>query len=397
MTIQRRDAMATPRQLSARMQQIQPFHVMEVLAKAQALEASGRDVIHLEIGEPDFPTPEPIVARAQAALQAGRTRYTAALGLPELRALVAAQYPAAARPSPERVALVPGSSAALLVSFALLLDAGDEVLLADPGYPCNANFIQLFGGVPLRIPCGPEVGYQLTPELIRAHWSERTRAVLLGSPANPTGSLIAPEQMRAIADEVRRLGGTLVVDEIYQGLVYDASVRSALHSALHGGDDLFVINSFSKFYGMTGWRLGWLVAPEAYGDAVTRLCQNLFISAPTVSQYAALGAFEPATLAELERRRQAFQQRRDFLLPALRELGFRIPLQPAGAFYLYADISGLTDDSQRFADQVLEQTGVAITPGRDFGDYRQHEHVRFSYAAPLERLEEAVERLRQWL
>jgi aspartate/methionine/tyrosine aminotransferase len=289
--------------------------------------------------------------------------------------------------------LVPGSSAALLVSFALLLDAGDEVLLADPGYPCNANFIQLFGGVPLRIPCGPEVGYQLTPELIRAHWSERTRAVLLGSPANPTGSLIAPEPMRAIADEVRRLGGTLVVDEIYQGLVYDASVRSALH----WGDDLFVINSFSKFYGMTGWRLGWLVAPEAYGDAVTRLCQNLFISAPTVSQYAALGAFEPATLAELERRRQAFQQRRDFLLPALRELGFRIPLQPAGAFYLYADISGLTDDSQRFADQVLEQTGVAITPGRDFGDYRQHEHVRFSYAAPLERLEEAVERLRQWL
>jgi aspartate/methionine/tyrosine aminotransferase len=393
MTIQRRDAVTTPRQLAARMQQIQPFHVMEVLAKAQALEASGRDVIHLEIGEPDFPTPEPIVARAQAALQAGRTRYTAALGLPELRALVAAQYPAAARPSPERVALVPGSSAALLVSFALLLDAGDEVLLADPGYPCNANFIQLFGGVPVRIPCGPEVGYQLTPELIRAHWSERTRAVLLGSPANPTGGLIAPEPMRAIADEVRRLGGTLVVDEIYQGLVYDASVRSALH----WGDDLFVINSFSKFYGMTGWRLGWLVAPEAYGDAVTRLCQNLFISAPTVSQYAALGAFEPATLAELERRRQAFQQRRDFLLPALRELGFRIPLQPAGAFYLYADISGLTDDSQRFADQVLEQTGVAITPGRDFGDYRQHEHVRFSYAAPLERLEEAVERLRQWL
>lgn len=393
MTIRRRDAVTPPRQLAARMQQIQPFHVMEVLAKAQALEASGRDVIHLEIGEPDFPTPEPIVARAQAALQAGRTRYTAALGLPELRALVAAQYPAEARPSPARVALVPGSSAALLVSFALLLDAGDEVLLTDPGYPCNANFIQLFGGVPVRIPCGPEVGYQLTPELIRAHWSERTRAVLLGSPANPTGSLIAPEPMRAIADEVRRLGGTLVVDEIYQGLVYDASV----HSALHWGNDLFVINSFSKFYGMTGWRLGWLVAPEAYGDAVTRLCQNLFISAPTVSQYAALGAFEPATLAELERRRQAFQQRRDFLLPALRELGFRIPLQPAGAFYLYADISGLTDNSQRFADQVLEQTGVAITPGRDFGDYRQREHVRVSYAAPLERLEEAVERLRRWL
>ncbi|WP_462320763.1 aminotransferase class I/II-fold pyridoxal phosphate-dependent enzyme [Halochromatium sp.] len=379
--------------MAQRMALIQPFHVMEVLAKAQALEQAGRDVIHLEIGEPDFPTPEPIVARAQSALQAGQTRYTAAQGLSGLRALIAAQYPVAARPAPERVALVPGSSAALLVSFALLLDPGDEVLLADPGYPCNANFIQLFGGVPVRIPCGPETGYQLRPDAIRAHWTERSRAVLLGSPANPTGSLIAPEPMSAIADEVRRLGGTLVVDEIYQGLVYDTPVRSALHD----GNDLFVINSFSKFYGMTGWRLGWLVAPEAYGDAVARLCQNLFISAPTVSQYAALSAFEPATLAELERRRQAFQRRRDFLVPALRELGFQIPALPAGAFYVYADVSDLTDDSQRFAEELLEQTGVAITPGRDFGDYRNREHLRFSYAAPLERLQEAVERLRQWL
>ncbi|MEA3640794.1 MAG: aminotransferase class I/II-fold pyridoxal phosphate-dependent enzyme [Lamprobacter sp.] len=379
--------------LAQRIPLIQPFHVMEVLAKAQALEQAGRDVIHLEIGEPDFPTPEPIVARAQAALQAGQTRYTAALGLPELRALIAAHYPTVARPNPERVALVPGSSAALLVSFALLLDPGDEVLLADPGYPCNANFIQLFGGVPVRIPCGPETGYQLTPELIRAHWTERTRAVLLGSPANPTGSVIEPELMSAIAASLRHLGGTLVVDEIYQGLVYDGPIRSALHD----GDDVFVINSFSKFYGMTGWRLGWLVAPEAYVDAVTRLCQNLFISAPTVSQYAALAAFEPTTLAELEWRRQAFQQRRDFLVPALRQLGFQVPRVPAGAFYVYADASDLTDDSQGFADQVLEQTGVALTPGRDFGDYRQLEHLRFSYAAPLARLEEAVERLRQWL
>lgn len=393
MTIERCDSVTVGRQLAVRMEHIQPFHVMEVLAKAQALEQAGRDVIHLEIGEPDFPTPEPIVARAQAALQASQTRYTAALGLSELRTLIAAQYPPAARPEPGRVALVPGSSAALLVSFALLLNPGDEVLLADPGYPCNANFIQLFGGVPVRIPCGPETGYQLTSELIREHWSERTRAVLLGSPANPTGSVIAPQSMNAIADEVRRLGGTLVVDEIYQGLVYDAPVRSALHD----GDDVFVINSFSKFYGMTGWRLGWLVAPAAYGDAVTRLCQNLFISAPTVSQYAALAAFEPATLVELERRRQAFQRRRDYLVPALRELGFQIPLQPAGAFYVYADVSALTGDSQQFAEVVLEQTGVALTPGRDFGDHRQHEHLRFSYAAPLERLEESVERLRRWL
>jgi aspartate/methionine/tyrosine aminotransferase len=379
--------------LAQRMAAIQPFHVMEVLAKAQALEQAGRDVIHLEIGEPDFPTPEPIVARAQAALQAGQTRYTAAPGLPELRALIAVQYPPEARPSAQRVALVPGSSAALLVTFALLLDVGDEVLLADPGYPCNANFIQLFGGVPVRIPCGPETDYQLTPGLIGAYWGERTRAVLLGSPSNPAGSVIAPEQMRALAEAVRGRGGTLVVDEIYQGLVYDAPVRSALHE----GDDLFVINSFSKYHGMTGWRLGWLVAPAAYGEAVNRLCQNLFISAPTVAQYAALAAFEPAVCAELERRREAFRARRDVLVPALRALGFQVPLQPAGAFYVYADVSGLTDDSQAFAAEMLEHTGVAITPGRDFGEYRQQQHVRFSYAAPLARLEEAVERLRRWL
>lgn len=375
------------------MAMIQPFHVMEVLAKAKALEQAGHDIVHLEIGEPDFPTPEPIVARAQAALAAGETRYTPAQGLPELRALIAEQYPPAARPAPARVAVVPGSSAALLVAFALLLDPGDEVLLADPGYPCNANFIHLFGGVPVGLRCGPETGYQPTPAMIRQHWGERTRAVLLGSPANPSGSVIAPEAMTAIAAEVRALGGTLVVDEIYHGLVYAAPVRSALHD----GDDIFVVNSFSKYYGMTGWRLGWLVAPSAYEDAVARLCQNLFISAPTVAQHAALAAFEPATLTELERRREAFRARRDFLVPALRQLGFDIPILPGGAFYLYADVSRLTDDSQRLAAELLAEAGVALTPGRDFGAYRQAEHLRFSYAAPLARLEEGVDRLRRWL
>jgi aspartate/methionine/tyrosine aminotransferase len=372
---------------------IQPFHVMEVLAKAKALEQAGHDIIHLEIGEPDFPTPELIVARAQAALAAGETRYTPAQGLPELRALIAEQYPVAARPAPARVAVVPGSSAALLVAFAVLLDPGDEVLLADPGYPCNANFIHLLGGVPVGLPCGPETGYQPTPEMIRQRWGERTRALLLGSPANPSGSVIAPETMTAIAAEVRALGGTLVVDEIYHGLVYEAPVRTALHD----GDDVFIVNSFSKYYGMTGWRLGWLVAPPAYEDAVARLCQNLFISAPTVAQHAALAAFEPATRAELQRRRDAFRERRDFLVPALRQLGFDIPIPPGGAFYLYTDVSRLTDDSQRLAAELLAETGVALTPGRDFGAYRQREHLRFSYAAPVERLEEAVDRLRRWL
>ena len=376
--------------LAERIQHIQPFHVMEVLAKADALERAGRSVIHLEVGEPDFPTPAPIVARAQQALADGRTRYTPSLGLPELRAAIAAHYPAEARPDPSQVAVVPGSSAALLVAFATLLDPGDEVLLADPGYPCNQNFIRLFGGVPVAVPCPAEAHYQLSAETIRTHWGERTRAVLIGSPANPTGAVVPPEEMAAIAHTVRALGGTLVVDEIYHGLVYDAPVRTALHD----GEDLFVVNGFSKFYGMTGWRLGWLVAPEAYGDAVARLCQNLFISAPTVAQHAALAAFEPETAAELERRRLAFRERRDFLVPALRGLGFDIPHLPEGAFYVYADSSGLGGDSAQLADALLEHTGVAITPGHDFGRHRCSAHLRFSYAATRERLEQAVERLR---
>jgi aspartate/methionine/tyrosine aminotransferase len=378
---------------AARIARIQPFHVMEVLAKAKALERAGHDVIHLEIGDPDFPTPAPIVARAQAALAAGKTRYTPAEGLPELRALIAEHYPSQARPAPEQVAVVPGSSAALLVACAILLDPGDEVLLADPGYPCNANFIELLGGVPVRIPCGPETDYQPTPAMLRARWGPRTRAVLLGSPANPSGAVIAPERMGALADTVRELGGTLIVDEIYHGLVYGAPVRTALHE----GEDIFVVNSFSKYYGMTGWRLGWLVAPAPYQDAVARLCQNLFISAPTLAQHAALAAFEPETRAELERRREVFRERRDFLVPALRELGFGVPVSPGGAFYVYADISALADDSQRFAEALLTQSDVAITPGRDFGSYRQQAHVRFSYAAPMQQLQQAVERLRAWM
>ncbi|MBK5970015.1 aminotransferase [Thiorhodovibrio winogradskyi] len=376
------------------MEHIQPFHVMEVMAKARALDHTGRDVIHLEVGEPDFPTPAPIVARAQAALATGNTRYTPAEGLPELRALIAAHYPPEVRPAPERIAVVPGSSAALLVAFSLLIDPGDEVLLADPGYPCNTNFIHLLGGVPRRVPCGPEVDYQLTPELIRAHWSEHTRAVLLGSPANPTGSAMTPAGLREVSTMVRKLGGTLVVDELYHGLVYDGVVRTALYEE---DDDVFIVNGFSKYFGMTGWRLGWLVTPARYEQAVARLCQNLFISAPTISQQGAMAAFNPEVSAVLAQRCVAFRQRRDFLVPALQELGFKIPILPAGAFYIYADVSDLTDDSARFAAEILDQTAVAITPGRDFGAYRHHAHVRFSYAAPLDQLQEAVSRLQAWL
>jgi aspartate/methionine/tyrosine aminotransferase len=370
---------------------IQPFHVMEVLGRAHAMERAGRPVIHLEVGEPDFPTPEPVVQAGMRALIEGHTRYTPALGLPELRERIAGHYPAEARPAAERIAVVPGSSAALQIAFAVLLDPGDEVLLADPGYPCNANFVRLYGGIPVQVPCGPSERYQLSAETIRRHWTPKTRAILIASPSNPAGTVVLPEQMRAIASTVRELGGTLIVDEIYHGLVYDAPVRTALHH----GDDLFVVNSFSKYYGMTGWRLGWLVVPDAYLDAVTRLCQNLFIAAPTLAQHAALEAFTPETLAELERRRDAFRERRDYLVPALRELGFGIPVTPEGAFYVYADVSSLTDDAEALAADLLERAEVAITPGRDFGRFRAEAHVRFSYANRLDNLALAVERLRR--
>ena len=381
------------RRQAGRMQTIQPFHAMDVLQRAFALERAGRSVIHLELGEPDFDTPEPIVAAGVRALAEQRSKYTEALGLPRLRELIAAHYGLPRPPAIERIAVTPGSSGALQIVFAVLLDPGDEVLLADPGYPCNANFVRLFGGVPVRIPCGPEQGYQLDAGIIERHWGERTRAVLLGSPANPTGALLEPAEMGRVAAAVRRLGGTLIVDEIYHGLVFDAPCRSALFE----GDDLFVVNGFSKHYGMTGWRLGWLVSPAEHAEAVQRLCQNLFISAPTAAQHAAQCAFSEEVGAELERRRREFRRRRDFFVPALRELGLKIPLMPQGAFYAYADISGLGGGSDGFAAELLDRQGVAITPGRDFGRHRADQHVRLTFAKPLGQLEEAIERLQRFV
>lgn len=357
------------------------------------MQAEGKDVIHLQMGEPDFNTPDPITHAGIRALDERRTHYVQALGIPALRDLIVASYPEACRPAVERIAVTPGSSSGLQLVFACLLNPGDEVLLADPGYPCNANFIRLYGGIPKSVPCGPDSNYQLTPEAIRENWTANTRAVLIGTPSNPTGSVVSPEQMREIADTVRELNGTLVVDEIYHGLVYDTPIRTALYD----GDDIFIVNSFSKFYGMTGWRLGWLVVPDAYIDDITRLSQNLFISASTPAQFAALHAFDSETLQELERRRALFQQRRDYFIPALRDLGFVIPNMPQGAFYVYADCSPFTDDSDAFAMDMLRNALVGVAPGKDFGHYRHKEHIRFSYANSIENLERAIERMAKHL
>lgn len=379
--------------IADRLRDIQPFYVMELLARARDMEARGRSVIHMEIGEPDFPTAEPIVQAGIAALQAGETRYTPSLGMWSLREAVAAHYEDACRPPPSRVVITPGASGALQLVFAALVNPGDEVLLTDPGYPCNRHFVRLFEGRSRSVPVGPETRFQLTAELVRRHWTDRTVAVLLASPSNPAGTTVPDAEMAAIAGVVRERGGVLIVDEIYRGLSYDGASRTALRH----GDDIFVVNSFSKYYGMTGWRLGWAVVPEACIDAVDRLAQNIFIAAATPAQHAALAAFRPEVIAELERRRAIFHKRRDALLPALRELGFVVPVVPDGAFYLYADCSAFTGDSYAFALEALEQTGVAITPGKDFGSNRPERFVRFSYANDIERLLEAVDRLRTWL
>lgn len=381
------------RHYARRLSDIQPFRVMEVFARAQALQAQGRSIIHMEIGEPDFPTARPIVEAGVSALHAGRTQYAPALGLPELREAIAASYPRDAQPQATRVVVTPGASGALQLVFAALINSGDQVLMADPGYPCNRHFVRLFEGEPVGIPVTAETRYQLTAELIRRHWTPRTVAVLVASPSNPSGTALANDELMRIVETVNALGGVLIVDEIYHGLTYDVD----LHSALAYSERAFVINSFSKFYGMTGWRIGWLVVPQPYLDDIAKLAQNFFIATSTPGQYAALTALEPALRPELERRRRLFQERRDYIFPAVRGLGFDVPVLPEGAFYIYADSSRLAEDSHALVLELLENAGVAITPGCDFGEHLAGHYVRFTYANTLENLKTGIGRISQYL
>jgi len=372
---------------------------MEVQTAARALEAAGHSVIHMEIGEPDFPTPAPVLAAAQLALADGGIYYTSALGIPELRQAIARHYAQryGVAIAPERVIVTAGSSAALLLVMALLVDRDDRILLSDPGYPCNRHFVRVLEGEPVGVPVGPETNYQLSADLIERHWTSRTRGVLIASPSNPTGTAVAPDEMRAIATAVARLRGRLIVDEIYLGLSYGGEPESVLSLAGPLADDLFVVSSFSKYFNMTGWRLGWVVAPERHVRDLEKIAQNLYISPPTLSQRAALACFRPETLALLEARRQAFRDRRNYLVPALRELGFGIPVMPGGGFFVYADSSRLSPDSERFCREVLAGAHVAITPGVDFGVHRAGDHVRFAYTIEMAKLEEGVARLARHL
>ena len=378
-----------------RMGSIQPFHVMDLLARARQLEAEGKDIVHMEIGEPDFPTTDPVRRAALKVLESDPVHYTPALGLPQLREAISGFYqqrygldiPAS------RIVVTPGASGALLLVVNLLINPGDGVLMSDPGYPCNRNFVSLACGKSVMIPVNADTQYQVTENLVRQHWNNSSRAVLLASPANPTGSLVDYEELKKIHTYVKHNQGHLIVDEIYHGLVYSDHPESALSI----DDSVFVINSFSKYFGMTGWRLGWIVAPEWAVEGLDRLAQNLYLAAPTLAQHAALRAFSPENLEILEQRRQTFAQRRDFLVPALRSLGFELPFEPEGAFYVYANCEKFSNDSFALCNALLSEAGVAVTPGLDFGDHLASKHLRFAYTADIERLEEGIRRMQKFL
>ena len=377
-----------------RLADIEPFHVVELLTRARQLESEGRDIIHMEVGEPDFPTPEPIARAAVAAIQGGKTLYTQALGLPELRTAISdfyrERYGVAVAAS--RIAITNGASGALNLAFAALANPGDEWLLADPGYPCNRHILRTYEGCPISMPVGPDSNFQPTPAMLRQYWNEKTAGLLVASPANPTGTLLTLAEIEALAAVCRNKQGHFLVDEIYHGLTYEIAAPTACAA----GDDIWVINSFSKYFQMTGWRLGWMVIPEAYVRDVEKLAQNLVLCPSTPAQHAALAAFAPDTIAILEERRAEFRHRRDFLAPALEAIGFRVTARPEGAFYLYCDCSALADDSFALARDLLEKTGVAATPGLDFGSNAPEKHIRFAYTTGVPRLAEAVERLRRY-
>jgi aspartate/methionine/tyrosine aminotransferase len=384
-----------PPHLASRMEGIEPFHVVVLINRAKELEAQGRTVANMVVGEPDAPTPPLIAAAGMRAIEAGRISYTSSLGTAELRDRIADWYHSryGVQVPRSRVIVTAGSSGALLLTMGTLLSPGDQVLMADPGYPCNRHFVRTMEGEAIGIPVGADTAYQLTASLVEQHWTTNTVAVLIASPSNPTGTLIDHAELQRIHAVVKARGGVLIVDEIYHGLTYGRRDCSALEFA----DDIFIINSFSKYFGMTGWRLGWMIVPEPYIAAIDKLAQNLFISPSDLAQRAALAAFHPDTVSLLEARRDAFRQQRDFLLPELRNLGFDIPVTPQGAFYIYANCERLTSDSYQFCWDLLEKAGVAIAPGLDFGTNKAKQHVRFSYPKPIPVLQEGVERLRKYL
>ncbi|WP_280190889.1 pyridoxal phosphate-dependent aminotransferase [Delftia sp. PS-11] len=390
---------------STRAERIEPFYVMEIAKAAQEMARACKDsdtpMIFLNIGEPDFTAPALVQEAAARAVRDGATQYTPALGLPLLRERISQWYAQrfGADVPARRIVVTAGASAALQLACLATIDAGDEILMPDPSYPCNRHFVSAAEGRAVMVPTTAAERYQLSAEKVQAAWNGRTRGVLLASPSNPTGTSIAPAELRRIHEVVRARGGLTIIDEIYLGLSHDKAYGQ---TALTLGEDIISINSFSKYFNMTGWRLGWMVVPEAMVPVVERLAQNLFICASSIAQHAALACFEPESIAEYERRRAEFKARRDFFIPALESLGLPVPVQPDGAFYAWADCRAAADrlgvsGSWDFAYAVMERAHLAITPGRDFGSFETAGFVRFSTANSMEQLQEAVRRLRQLL
>lgn len=390
--------------LASRLDHIEPFYVMECAKAAARIGASpacdpargGEPMIYLNIGEPDFTAPPRVLEAAQRCLSEGRTQYTQATGLPQLRAALSRWYAQrfGVDIAPERIVVTAGASAGLQLVCAALFEAGDEVLMPDPSYPCNRHFVAATDARAVLLPCGPAQRYQLDAAAVERAWGPHTRGVLLASPSNPTGTSIPHDELGRIAQAVRVRGGVTLVDEIYLGLSYDEAYG---RSALAHGEDVVSINSFSKYFSMTGWRLGWLVLPPALVGPVEKLAQNLFICPSSIAQHAALACFEPESIAEYERRRAAFKARRDYIVPALEALGLPVPVAPDGAFYAWADCSAHAASSWDFAFGLMESAHVALTPGRDFGRTDAEHMLRLSYASSLPQLEAAVARLKRAL
>ena len=388
--------------ISSRAQRIEPFYVMEV---AKAASALARDVAHtdrpmvfLNIGEPDFTAPPLVQEAAARAVRNGATQYTQATGLDALRERISSWYATrfGVNVPARRIVITAGASAALQLACLALIDAGDEILMPDPSYPCNRHFVSAADGKAVLIPTTAEERFQLSADKVQAAWGDKTRGVLLASPSNPTGTSIHPDELRRIHNVVQAKGGVTLIDEIYLGLSHDNTFGQ---SALALDDNIISINSFSKYFNMTGWRLGWMVVPDALVPVVERLAQNLFICASTISQHAALACFEAESINEYERRRAEFKARRDYFIPALNELGLSVPVEPDGAFYAWADCSQVCSklgikDSWDFAFEVMQRAHVAITPGRDFGTAQTAQFVRFSTASSMAQLQESIARLK---
>lgn len=368
---------------------------MDILARAKQMEAQGKQVIHMEIGEPDFSSPDPIIQAGITALKKNKTFYTAAAGLPALQERIRHYYKDVLNVNVDakQILITPGASGALQLIIAYVLRIGRKIMIADPNYPCNRNLPTLYDGEAYNVAVDANTQYQLTPELVMQHWHEEVSAVLIASPSNPTGTICEVDRLLAIADFLAQKNRFLIVDEIYQGLNYESAAQTV--AGLR--DNIFVINSFSKYFGMTGWRVGWLVAPHDYISILDAIAQNTYLAASTVAQYAALAAFDEETIALLEQRREVFKQRRDILCEELTAMQINIPVIPQGAFYIYANISKFSADSFSFCRQLLQQQGVAITPGCDFGEYLANQYVRFAFTTEEKKLRDGMQRLQDFV